>query len=108
MWIAYVLAVVAGLFAGNGVPHFVKGITGKRHRTPFRNPSSAVLNVVWGWCNLLIAFWLLIWASTFHPLFGLAGSLFLAGALAVGIALALAWQNDPRSRGEEPATGQER
>jgi hypothetical protein len=37
---AYLLFILAGLVGTNGVPHFVKGITGEKHRTPFKNPSS--------------------------------------------------------------------
>jgi hypothetical protein len=51
----YVLYFLAGVFAANGVPHFVKGITGEQHQTPFGNPSSAVTNVLWGSFNFLIA-----------------------------------------------------
>jgi hypothetical protein len=59
-WYYYLLHFVAGVFLANGVPHFVQGICGNRFQTPFASPpgvgeSSAVVNVVWGWVNLLIA-----------------------------------------------------
>lgn len=50
-----VLYFLAGLFTANGVPHFIKGITGEQHRTPFGRPSSAVTNVIWGSLNFVIA-----------------------------------------------------
>jgi hypothetical protein len=54
----YVLYILAGAFTANGVPHFIKGITGEQHQTPFGRPSSAVVNVAWGSLSFLIA-WLL-------------------------------------------------
>lgn len=44
-----------GLFGTNAVPHFVRGVTGHRHMTPFGSESSAVLNVVWGSANAAVA-----------------------------------------------------
>lgn len=55
MWQFYVCTVLAGLFAANGVPHFVKGGLGQKHQTPFGKPSSAVVNVCWGWANFVVA-----------------------------------------------------
>lgn len=46
---------VIGLFATNAIPHFVRGITGQRHMTPFGSDSSAVLNVLWGSANAAVA-----------------------------------------------------
>ena len=59
-WYYYLLHFFAGMFLANGVPHFVQGICGNRFQTPFASPpgvgeSSAVVNVVWGWVNLVIA-----------------------------------------------------
>ena len=59
-WYYYLLHFFAGVFFANGVPHFVQGICGNRFQTPFASPpgvgeSSAVVNVVWGWVNLVIA-----------------------------------------------------
>lgn len=44
-----------GLFGTNAIPHFVRGITGHRHMTPFGSDSSAVLNVIWGSANAAVA-----------------------------------------------------
>lgn len=54
---------LAGVFVWNGVPHFVKGITGQTHMTPFKKVSSPVLNVVWAVINFLIGLYLLGIAS---------------------------------------------
>lgn len=55
MWQLYICSFFAGLLAANGVPHFIKGAMGQKHQTPFGKPSSAVVNVCWGWINLVAA-----------------------------------------------------
>jgi hypothetical protein len=87
MWQIYVYNLLAGLVAANGVPHFIKGILGHKHQTPFGKSSSAYVNVAWGWLNFVVAS-LLIYYSHFHqhPLRAFAcgaigvlvGALFLA------------------------------
>jgi hypothetical protein len=93
-WYAYVAVFFAGAFGANGVPHFVQGICGNRFQTPFASPrgvgeSSAIVNVIWGWVNFVIAGVLLHY---FAPtvirtpiLFGLVGAL---GALLMALFLA--------------------
>lgn len=49
----------------NAIPHLVSGLMGRRMPTPFTRPpgrghSSAVINVGWGFFNLLIAWILLV------------------------------------------------
>lgn len=46
---------LVGAFGVNAVPHFVKGVTGERHMTPFGAESHAVTNAVWGSLNALLA-----------------------------------------------------
>jgi hypothetical protein len=63
-WYHYVLDFVCGLVLTNGVPHFVRGVSGSRFQSPFAAPpgvgeSSAVTNVVWGFANLAVGFILL-------------------------------------------------
>lgn len=63
-WYIYFLQFVAGLFLANGVPHFVQGISGRWFQSPFASPpgvgeSSPVVNVLWGFLNLVIGFALL-------------------------------------------------
>ena len=89
-WYYYVAYFFAGAFLANGVPHFVQGICGNPFQTPFASPPgvgelSALVNVVWGWSNFVIA-GALLWAA-FPPLpppIGgcVAGAL---GALAIGL-----------------------
>jgi hypothetical protein len=55
MWQLYVYSFLAGLFAANGIPHFIKGVMGQKHQTPFGKSSSAVINVCWGFVNFIVA-----------------------------------------------------
>jgi hypothetical protein len=87
----------AGAFFANCVPHFVSGVLGRRFPTPFasppfRGPSSPRVNVLYGLCNLAVAYALLLRVGTFEPrtashaaAFGLglaAMSLFITRSLA--------------------------
>jgi hypothetical protein len=63
-WYVYLLQFVAGVFLANGIPHFVQGISGHWFQSPFASPpgvgeSSPVVNVLWGFLNLVIGFALL-------------------------------------------------
>lgn len=96
---------IAGFFAWNAIPHVVKGITGQTHMTPFKRVSPPMLNVVWGFINVILALLFLGLGS------GLGGLVppwdanlvdinlwaFLAGALVVGLWLASFWSN-PNAR----------
>jgi hypothetical protein len=94
MWQLYVFSFLGGMFAANGVPHFVKGVMGQKHQSPFGRPSSAVVNVCWGWTNLVVA------AICLH--FGhvraheyRAFVIFAVGALLMGLLLATTWSKHP-------------
>ena len=57
-WYDYIAYFFAGVFLCNGVPHFVKGVTGERFQSPFASPpgvgqSSAVVNVI---CTVICIF----------------------------------------------------
>jgi hypothetical protein len=93
-WYAYVAVFFAGAIGANAVPHFVQGICGNRFQTPFSSPpgigeSSAIVNVVWGWLNFVVAGVLLHYFSPTviaTPLpFAAVGAL---GALLMGLVLA--------------------
>ena len=45
----------AGMFFANGLPHFIKGITGQTHMTPFKRVSDSYTNVIWAFVNFVIA-----------------------------------------------------
>ena len=83
----YLFSFIAGLLATNGIPHFVMGITGQKHQTPFGKPSSAIVNVIWGWLNFAAAGVVLHFA---HPRTHLyrASLCFAVAALIMAIILA--------------------
>jgi hypothetical protein len=63
-WHVYLLQFFAGLFLANGVPHSVQGISGHWFQSPFASPSgvgesSPIINVLWGFLNLVIGLALL-------------------------------------------------
>ena len=101
MSIGYVIMVGAGIIGANGIPHFVKGITGSRHMTPFGKPSSATINVAWGAANFVAALWLGLRAARYDLRVGIAGTLAIIGGMLAGLGLARVWQNDPVARGEQ-------
>jgi hypothetical protein len=96
---SYILFFLFGLFAANGVPHFVKGMIGEKHMTPFGKPSSAFVNVIWGVVNFYIAFWLAYWAMG-YPFDVLPASITVAaGVLVIGNLCTVLWSNDDQARG---------
>ncbi|MGH6986686.1 MAG: hypothetical protein ACRED9_07600 [Caulobacteraceae bacterium] len=59
-----------GVFLANAVPHFVSGVMGRAFQSPFAKPpgkglSSATVNVVWGFSNLVVAYLLLALVGDF-------------------------------------------
>lgn len=88
--LGYVRAFFAGAFLANAVPHFVMGISGVPFPSPFAKPpgegdSSPVVNVVWGWLNLVVGVWLLGFRL---PQDLLAWALTAVGALLLGVMMA--------------------
>jgi hypothetical protein len=81
MWHTIILSFLAGLFGGNGFPHFVKGITKEHYPTVFG--SAPVINFVAGWLGFLIAALFLVAAHVESfprmALFSAAAGVFLAG-----------------------------
>jgi hypothetical protein len=92
-WYSYVAWFFAGAFLINSVPHIVQGISGNKFQTPFAKPpgvgeSSAIVNVIWGFANLVIGSGLVhfTWPVTSpSPLLCFAA---LIGALALALHLA--------------------
>ena len=88
--LGYVRAFLAGAFLANAVPHFVMGVCGMPFPSPFATPSgkgdsSQVVNVVWGWVNLVVGLWLLGFRL---PQDMLAWALALLGALLLAVMMA--------------------
>ena len=86
----WILALLAGCAAVNGIPHFFHGVSGRRFHSPFARPpvtgsSSALVNTIWGMVNFALALWIansLIWEHTTRIAF-------LAGAIVTSISLSL-------------------
>jgi hypothetical protein len=95
----YVYSFLAGIFGANGIPHFVKGITGQKHQTPFGRPSSAIVNVLWGWVNFAIA-GLLLFFGQIHPHILRAFTLTAVGGLLMALLLAYTWSKHPENNKE--------
>jgi len=77
---------LAGVFFANFVPHFVSGVLGRTFPTPFASPpfrglSSSRVNVLYGLCNLGVAYVLLLRVGDFEPRDALH-----AGAFGLGFA----------------------
>ncbi len=82
-WYVYVAHIFAGAFLINAIPHLVSGLSGRRFPSPFASPpgvgeSPALVNVVWGFANLVVGYGLLAGVGPFA--FGLS-----LDALTVGL-----------------------
>lgn len=92
----YVFSFIAGLFAANGVPHFISGITGKKFQTPFGN-TSPVVNVIWGWVNFVVALVLVHYAHPWAHIYR-ATACFSVAVLVMALVLTYAWKNQVKSK----------
>ena len=97
MWQVYVYGFLAGVIGANGVPYFIKGVMGKSNHTPLGKSSSAYINVVWGWLNLVVAS-LLLYYSHFHQHLLRAFASVAVGALLSGLLLASIWAKAQKSK----------
>jgi len=84
----------ACLFGGavlmNAVPHLVSGAMGRRFPSPFAKPrgkgqSSALVNVLWGSANLLVAYLILCRLGRFDIRDGAQAAAFGLGVLVMGL-----------------------
>ena len=69
-WYHYIAYFFGGAFLANVVPHYVNGVSGHPFQSPFAHPpgeglSSALVNVLWGFANLVFAYLLLAKVGTF-------------------------------------------
>ena len=72
--IADLFCFLAGAFLTNAMPHFISGVRGERFPTPFAKPpgrglSPPLVNVLWGFANLVVGYVFLPWAGQLntHP-----------------------------------------
>ncbi|MHB8285197.1 MAG: hypothetical protein ACYDD1_11020 [Caulobacteraceae bacterium] len=69
-WGADAAYLLGGAFLSNAVPHLVSGVTGRAFQSPFAKPpgvglSTATVNVLWGFANLVLAYLLLVHVGRF-------------------------------------------
>jgi hypothetical protein len=88
-WYDYVSYFFGGAFLANAVPHFVSGMMGRAFQSPFAKPpgeglSSSMVNVVWGWFNLAVAYVLICQVGAFDLRDTLHAGVAGAGALLMG------------------------
>jgi hypothetical protein len=89
-WYIYVAYFFGGAFLTNAIPHFVSGLMGKPFQSPFAKPpgqglSSATVNVLWGFFNIVIGYLLVCRVGAFdlRDMGDIAA--FGAGALVMGL-----------------------
>jgi hypothetical protein len=69
-WGADAAYIFGGAFLSNAIPHLVSGVTGRAFQSPFAKPpgvglSSATVNVLWGFANLVLAYLLICQVGRF-------------------------------------------
>lgn len=90
LWLHVTAYFFAGAFFANFVPHFVSGVLGRAFPTPFASPpfrglSSSRVNVLYGVCNLAIAYALLLRVGDFEPRSTLQAGTFGLGLTAMSL-----------------------
>ncbi len=95
-WYVHVAYFFGGAFLANAVPHFVNGVLGNAFQSPFAHPpgeglSSALVNVLWGFANLVVGYLLLARVGRFDVRRSRHVVVAGAGALAMAIMLARAF-----------------
>lgn len=90
MWAHGIAYFFGGAFLGNGIPHFVSGLQGRAFQSPFAKPpgvglSSSVVNTVWGFFNLVVAYVLLCRVGEFSLRSGADAVWMGAGVLVMGV-----------------------
>lgn len=69
-WLQYVSYFFGGLFLTNAVPHLVSGLLGQAFQSPFAKPpgrglSSSTVNILWGWFNMVVSYFLVLHVGKF-------------------------------------------
>jgi hypothetical protein len=89
MVLTVVFGLLAGFFAGNGLPYYAEGSAG-RHGNPSPFSKSSVANVIIGWAAFVLA--AVFWWLAQVPNNPLAGWISIAiGVLVVGLIHARNW-----------------
>jgi hypothetical protein len=70
-WHPLVSYFFGGIFLANAVPHLVSGMMGRPFQSPFAKPpgqgfSSSTVNVLWGFFNALVGYFLVVRVGSFE------------------------------------------
>ena len=70
IWLHDLAYFFGGAFLANATPHFVCGVMGRPFQSPFAKPpgeglSSSTVNALWGFVNLVIAYFLILRVGAF-------------------------------------------
>jgi len=70
-WLDLLSYFWGGIFLANAIPHFVSGMMGRAHQTPFAKPpgqglSSSMVNVLWGFFNIVVGYVLICRVGDFE------------------------------------------
>ena len=104
-WSHFLAYFFAGVFFANFVPHFVSGVLGRTFPTPFasppfRGPSPSHVNVLYGMCNLAVAYALLLRVGDFEPRSALHAGVFGLGFAAWSLMITRSLARIQRERSE--------
>ena len=69
-WLSLVSYFFGGAFLANAIPHLVNGVMGRAFQSPFAKPpgqglSSATVNVLWGFFNVIVGYVLVCRVAAF-------------------------------------------
>jgi hypothetical protein len=92
-WYHYLAYFFGGAFLANTLPHLVNGVSGNPFQSPFATPagvglSSALVNVLWGFFNLTVAYLLVCRVGSFDLRNTRHVLVFGAGMLVMSVMLA--------------------
>ena len=104
-WLNLLSYFWGGVFLANAIPHFVAGIMGRAHQSPFAKPpgeglSSSTVNVLWGFSNIVIGYVLVLRVGSFE--LRNTSDVIALGTGAVLLALALARRHGRFNGGNMP------
>ena len=90
MWYFYIIYFFAGGFLANSVSHLVSGVSGRKFPTPFAHPpgkglSSPIVNVLWGFVNLVAGYILVTCVGSFAMGMTFDSLALMLGMLAISI-----------------------
>ena len=108
----YVWPLLVGAFLCNSIPHLCAGLQGHLFPTPFARPpgvghSSPVVNILWGFSNLILAL-VIAWYRWNMPDAGPDGVAALAGGLVMALSLAFHFGKVQRRKDPEPGVNTRR